>query len=175
MSERLFRRVLFLALLLVSPTIIFLVQVVFVVPTVFLPAGLFYMIYKLVAHGWGNDVPIFIGFFLIHLAVFGSCYWLLAWLVGKLCCGIFAGLWRLVSLVVLLAGLGALTQLPIYGGGGHGPSRFGPIQFIVAELGREYGSGAIRAVYASALFLCCLPILLNYLRSRKGRDERTSI
>jgi hypothetical protein len=171
MNERTFRRILFAALLLVAPTIIYLVQVVFVVPTVFVPAGLFYMFYKLVAHGWSNDVPIFIVFFVVHLAVFGSIYALLAWLVGKLCCLFVHGWLRLVPLALLLVGLGALTQLSIYGGGGHGPMKVGPIQDMLAELGRDYGSGAVYAVYGSAVFLCCLPVLLGWLREwrRKGK------
>lgn len=161
MSERTFRRILFAALLLVAPTIIFLIQVVFVVPTIFVPAGLVYMLYKLVASGWDSEMPIFIGFFLVHLAVFGGLYALLAWLIGKLCCLFVQGWPRLVPLTLLLAGLAAMTLLPIYGGGGHGPSSFGPIQFIIAELGREYGSGAVYAVYVSAALLCGLAVALH--------------
>jgi len=167
-TERTFRRVLWAALLLVAPTLVFLVQAIFVVPTIFVPAGLAYMGYKLVAHGWNREMPIFIGFFLLHLAVFGGLYALLAWLVGKLCCVIFPERLRLIPMGLLLAALSALTQLPIYGGGGHGPARFGPIQFIIAELGRNYGAGAVYAIYSAGMLIGGLPFLLARLRGQRG-------
>jgi hypothetical protein len=168
-TERTFRRLLRAALLLVAPTLVFLVQVIFVVPTIFVPAGMVYMGYKLVAYGWDSEMPIFIGFFLLHLAVFGGLYAVLAWLVGKLCCLIFSERLRLIPMLLLLAGLAALTQLPIYGGGGHGPGRFGPIQFIIAELGRGYGAGAVYTVYGTGLLIGGLPFIRACLRGRRGR------
>jgi hypothetical protein len=68
----------------------------------------------------------------------------------------------------LLAGLAGLTQLPIYGGGGHGPAKFGPIQFVIAELGREYGAGAVYAVYGAGLLIGGLPFILACLRGRRA-------
>lgn len=174
MTERTFRRILWAALLWVGPAVVFLVQVVFVVPTIFIPAGLVYMGYKLVAYGWDSEMPIFAGFFLLHLAVFGGLYALLAWLISKLCCLIFPERLRWIPMALLLAGLGALTQLPIYGGAGHGPAKFGPIQSIVAELGRGYGAGAVYAVYGAGLAIGGLPFILAGLRARRGRLQRTA-
>jgi hypothetical protein len=168
-TERTFRRLLWAALLLVAPTLVFLVQVIFVVPTIFVPAGLVYMGYKLVAYGWNSEMPIFIGFFLLHLAVFGGLYALLAWLVGKLCCLIFPERLRLIPMALLLAGLAALTQLPIYGGAGHGPGKFGPIQFVIAELGRDYGAGAVYAVYGAGVLIGGLPFIPACLRGQRGK------
>jgi hypothetical protein len=168
-TERTFRRTLWVALLLVAPTLVFLVQAIFVVPTIFIPAGMIYMGYKLVAYGWNRETLIFIGFFLVHLAIFGGLYALLAWLVGRLCCLIFSERLRLIPMALLLAGLAALTQLPMYGGGGHGPGKFGPIQFIIAELGRGYGAGVVYAVYGAGLLIGGLPLIRAWPRGRRGK------
>jgi hypothetical protein len=168
-TERTFRRILWTALLLVAPTLVFLVQVIFVVPTIFVPAGLVYMGYKLATHGWSGEMSVFIGFFLLHLAVFGGLYALLAWLVSKLCCLIFPERLRWIPMALLLTGLTALTQLPIYGGGGHGPAEFGPIQFIIAELGRDYGAGAVYAVYGAGLLIGGLPFIRPWPREPRAK------
>jgi hypothetical protein len=129
MSEKTFRTILFVALLLVAPALIFLVQVVFIVPPVFLLAGVTYVLKKTVVSGFHLENLAFIGFFLAHLLVFGGLYWLLALILGKMAKLLPGATPRVVLLVALLGGLAWLTQQPIYGGGGTARPEWAPFSF----------------------------------------------
>jgi hypothetical protein len=158
-TERAFRHILFVALLLVAPAVLFLVQVVFVVPPVLLLAGAVRMVPKLVASGFSRENLIFLALLLAGAVVFaGPCY-LLAWLLGKIAARLPTGWPRPVLLAVLLAALVWVTQQPIYGGGGHGPGKFGPLQELLATLDQSFGSGSALAVYFVGLALALLPEL----------------
>jgi len=167
LSEKTFRLILFVALLLTAPALLFLVQAFLVVPPVFLLAWLLYMLKKSVVSGFGMENLTFIAFFLIHLLVFGGLYWLLALVLGKVAKLVPRGAPRTALLIALLAGLAGLTQLPIYGGGGHGPARLGPLQHLLAELERSYGSGSMLAAYLTAAGL--LGAMLAWRRWRNGK------
>ncbi len=54
--------------LLVAPAILFLIQVVFIVPPVVLLAGLGFMLKKIATGGFGLDNLTFLAFLLLHLA-----------------------------------------------------------------------------------------------------------
>lgn len=153
MSEKSFRTILFVALLLVAPAILFLVQAIFIVPPVFLLAGFVYILKKLLLSGPGLDNLTFLAFLSVHLLIFIGVYWLLAWLLGKLTLLTPHRNLRGVLLLLLLAGLGWLTQLPIYGGGGHGPAKMGPLQHLLKGLEQSYGPGSMLTVYLTALGL----------------------
>ncbi len=167
MSETTFRSILFLALLLTAPALIFLVQVIFIVPPVFLLAGITYVLKKTVVSGLRLENLTFIGFFLAHLLVFGGLYWLLALILGKLARLLPAGVPRLLMLCALLGGLAWVTQLPIYGGGGHGPVRLGPLQFLLAELAKDYGRASLAMVYLSAAGLIAAIVGWRQWRARR--------
>lgn len=168
MSEKTFRTILFLALLLVAPALLFMVQVIFVVPPVFLLAGLAYMLKKTVFGGFGMENLAFIAFLLIHLLIFGGLYWLVALALGKLAKLTHHGALRTCLLIALLGGLACLTQLPIYGGGGHGPARMGPLQHLLIELKQSYGTGAVVSVYLTAAGLLGATAAWRWWRKRKG-------
>lgn len=153
MNEKGFRTVLFVALLLVAPALLYLVQVVFIVPPVFLLAGLVYTLKKAVAAGFSTEQLAFLAFFLVHFLLFAGAYWLLAGLLGRLARLVPRGPACYGLLVLVLAALGGLTQLPIYGGGGHGPARLGPLQHLLIGLEQSYGPGSMLTVYLSALGL----------------------
>jgi len=167
LSEKTFRTILFVALLLTAPALLFLVQAFFVVPPVFLLAGLLYMLKKSVVSGFGMENLTFIAFFLIHLAIFGGLYWLVALVLGKVAKLAHRGAPRILLLLALLGGLTGLTQLPIYGGGGHSPARLGPLQHLLAELERSYGSGSMLVVYLTAAGLVGATLAWRRWRKKK--------
>lgn len=167
MTENTFRTILFIALLLVAPAILFLVQVVFIVPPVVLLAGLVYLLKKIAAGGLGLDNLTFLAFLLIHLAIFGGMYWLLAWVFGKLARLLAPGLPRCIFLGLLLAGLACLSQLPIYGGAGHGPARLGPLQTLLAALTRSYGDHSALILSLTAGTLVAAAAIWTIRRRRR--------
>lgn len=168
MSEKTFRTILFIALMLVAPALVFMVQAIFVVPPVFLIAGLVYMLKKTVISGFGMENMTFIAFLLIHLLIFGGLYWLLALVLGKLAKLTPRGAPRTCLLIALLVALAGLTQLSIYGGGGHGPARMGPLQHLLTELEQSYGTGSMLSVYLTAAGLVGTTAVWRWRRKRKG-------
>jgi len=171
-GERTFRRILFVALLLGAPAVLFLIQVIFVVPTVLLLAGAVRMVPKLLASGFAWENLAFIAFLLACALIFAGLWYLPAWLFGKLAARLPAGWPRSTLLGVLLAGLVWVTQQPIYGGGGHGPGKFGPLQELLGSLDKSFGAGTALTVYAVALALVLFPLALAWRRAR--RDARAS-
>jgi hypothetical protein len=171
-AERTFRRILFVALLLGAPAVLFLIQVVFVVPTVLLLAGAVRMVPKLVASGFARENLAFVLLLLAGALIFAGLCYLIAWLFGKLAARLPAGRPRLALLGVLLAGLVWVTQQPIYGGGGHGPGKFGPLQELLGSLDKSFGAGTTLTVYLVALALVLLPLALAGWRARRNARAR---
>jgi hypothetical protein len=139
--------IIFVALLLTVPAILFMIQVVFFIPAVFFLAGMFWSVTKL----WSGNVgetAIFIAFFGIHLLVFGSLYYGIAVLLAKGVSAMASSAVRAAIVVMLVFGLGILTQLPIYGGGGHQPMKWKPLS---AAIQPDYGPAAIPLVYIPIL------------------------
>jgi hypothetical protein len=167
-GERTFRRILFVALLLGAPAVLFLIQVVFIVPPVVLLAGAVRVVPKLVASGFGRENLFFFAALLAGALICAAPCYLLAWLAGKLAARLPAGWPRWTLLGLLLAGLAWVTQLPIYGGGGHGPGEFGTLQAMLGTLDKSYGAGTALAVYLVALALALLPAALAYRRARRA-------
>ena len=76
---------------------------------------------------------------------------------------------RLSVLSLLCLGLGLLSMLPVYGGGGHGPMCWRTLAELLNELNLLYGAGAIPIVYGVT------PLLLGgYLlvKNRKGQNRQ---
>ena len=169
MTELTYRRTLFVALLLAAPALVFLVQVVFVVTPAVVLAGTAYMMVKAVARGFRGEDMVFVAFFLGHLLVFVGLYYFLAWVCGKIARRVPDGWPRRGLLAVSLAGLLWATQQPLYGGGGHGPGKMGPLQDLLADLGKTYGVGATAAVAGAAVALALLPAAKSRWRRRKER------
>lgn len=173
MSELAFRRVLFVACVVAAPAVLFLIQVVFIVPPVLLLAGAVQMLPKLVASGFGTENSFFFVALLAGAGIAAGPYYLLAWLLGKLAARLPAGWPRATLLAALLAGLLWVTQRPIYGGGGHGPSRLGPLQELLGSLDREFGAGSTLTVYSVALVLILVPMILAGWRARREARKRS--
>lgn len=163
MTETRFRRLLFIALLLLAPALLFLVQVIFVVPPAALLAGAGYVTAKACAGAPLRQSLLFLAFLLLHLVLFGGLYYLLAWLLARLTRSL-SGRGRALIQLLLLGILAGISQLPIYGSGGHGPAHLGTLQALVASLQKSYGPGAGVALGLTALAL----LLLALHRHRQG-------
>ena len=161
MSEKTFRTILFVALILVAPALLFMVQVFFLVPTVFLLAGTLLMTVKSLTSGFDSENLAFLAFFAVHFLLFGGIYWLLAFAMARLASLFPSATARRTLLGLLLLGLSVLSQAPVYGGGGHGPLRMGPLQFVLKEMGGSYGQGAVWGVYLVALATVLLPFAMH--------------
>jgi hypothetical protein len=171
-DERTFRHTLFVALLFGAPAVLYLVQVVFVVPPVLLLAGAVGMLAKFVATGFGREsLFMLVALLAGALICAGPCF-LLAWLLGKLAARLPAGWPRWALLGALLAGLVWITQQPIYGGGGHGPGKFGSLQSLLGGLDESFGKGTVLTVYLVSVVLVLLPVARAYRRAR--REARAS-
>jgi len=165
MHEKTVRTLLFAALLLAAPALLTLIQAVFVLPPVFLLAGTLVMLVKTI-EAPGSENVTFLAFFAVHFLVFAGLYWLVAFLVAKLGARFLSARGRTVLLGVCLAGLAALTQAPLFGGAGDGPMRLGPLQFLLADLARSYGTAAVIALYL--VFPALFAVLLAWRRRRGG-------
>jgi len=168
MNELMFRRILFIAMVLAAPTILFLIQVVFIVPPVLLLAGAVRMVPKLITSGFDGENLTFLVLLLVGGVVLSGPYYLVAWLLGKVAGVLPFGWMRLALLGMLLAGLLWVTQQSIYGGGGHGPMHVGPLQDLLASLDNSYGRGTMLTVYLVALALSTYPVIA----SRRWRPRK---
>jgi len=168
-EELTLRRILFGASLLTAPAVLFLVQVIFIVPPILLLAAAGGMAVKLVTNGFGRENMFLFLITLVTALLLAAPFWLAAWLLGKIARLLPARWQRIALLVVLLAGLAWVTQLPIYGGGGHGPGKFGNLQTMLADLARDFGAVTMILVYVGGLVLVSLPMVIGALRRSSAR------
>ncbi len=166
--EFLIRHALFLALVLIAPALVFLVQVVFIIPTALIPTGIVYMLLKMVDSGLRMESLWISLFFGLHALIFIGGYWLLALMLARLLASRAS-----LGLRLLLAGaiVGALIRvalLPVYGGGGHGPMRLSPLPEFLAELIRQYDALGLAAALMTLGLLGLLPPLWRWHRRRSG-------
>ena len=166
-NERIFRHTLFVALLFGAPAVLFLVQVVFIVPPVLLVAGAVGLLAKLVATGFARESLFMLVALLLGAIITAGPSYLLAWLLGKLAARLPAGWPRWTLLAALLAGLARVTQQPIYGGGGHGPGKFGALQSLLVSLDDTFGTGTVLTVYLVSLALILVPLARACWRARR--------
>ena len=149
MSPRLIKWTLFTALLLSVPALLFLVQAVMFLPAIFFAAGVLVVLPKLLVPGHAAESAWFLLFLGVHLLVYGGLYYLISLLLAKAISLIKPPLGRAILTGALLAGLLALTFLPVYGGGGHGPMTWGPLSHLFAEINRDYGAYTAPLVYGA--------------------------
>ena len=157
--------ILFVALLLTVPAVLFMIQVVFFIPAAFFLAGMIAGMTKLWSGSVG-ETAIFIAFFGVHLLVFGSLYYGIAVLLAKGVSAMSSPAVRAAIVVTLVLGLGTLTQLPIYGGGGHQPVKWGPLSAVIQP---EYGPAAIPLVYIPIIAVSAV------LLTRRHRHMRNMV
>ena len=127
MSEKNFRLILFVSLLCVAPTIVFLIQVVITVPPVVILSAIVVLFVEFFNQSEAVSILIIaflVGTFLISCGVF----WVIAFILAKIASWLPSIWLRYAWFATLLIALWGVSQLSIYGAGGHGPGSFGPIQ-----------------------------------------------
>ncbi len=127
MSEKNFRLILFVALLCVAPTIIFLVQVVITIPPAVILSALIVLIVEFLKES--GEVPILIIAFLAATFLISyGIFWLIAFVFARIASWLPSMWLRYAWLGTLFLVLWRVSHQPYYGAGGHGPGSFGPIQ-----------------------------------------------
>jgi hypothetical protein len=157
--------VFFLLLLFFAPALLFMVQVFMVIPPIFFAAGLLFLFTKMIYPAHLLENLAFMGFFAVHLLIFGGLYYVIAMLLAKLTSLIKPlGTRTLVFLALCCAAI-APAFFPLYGGGGHGPAKMGNLLYALEEVDRSYGPMTSLMVYGGALLAIAA---ITFWRRRKG-------
>ena len=149
--------ILFSVLLLTVPAMLFLVQAVIFLPAIFFVAGIIVAISKMFSGKFGEPLT-FVAFLGVHLLVYMGIFYGVSVGLAKGISMIRSGKARNIIVSIVALGLGALTQLPVYGGGGHGPIRWMPLS---AALGKGYGANAVPIVYIPAILVVSLLLIIR--------------
>ncbi len=155
--------ILFVTLLLTVPAVLFLIQVVFFVPAIFFLAGIIGMVAKFSSGSLG-ELGAFIAFFGVHLLVFGSLYYGLSVLLAKLISAVPSPAVRATIVVSLVLGLGTLILMPVYGGGGHQPVKWGTLFSLLEP---TYGPAVIPLVYVPSIAVVAVLLIRRHLKLRR--------
>lgn len=153
MSYTTIKWTIFVALFLTVPAMLFLVQVVMFMPVIFFAAGIIYMIPKALISLGSHDTLPFILIFGIHLVIYLGIYYLVSVIAAKLISIIQSSDIKKIILGSILAGLIIITQLPVYGGGGHGPMEWVKLSEFLVDLNKSYGKFTVIAVYGCTVLL----------------------
>ncbi len=145
--------ILFTALMLFPPSVLFLLVVIMFMPSVFFVAGVIYMIPKLFVSGHTAETLSFMLIFGLHALIYTGIYYVLARLLATGIMKLRSNAGKICAVIMLLIGLGSVTLLPIYGGGGHGPIRWRTLVALLQELSRSYGEISLLMVYAFSIAL----------------------
>lgn len=148
-----------------------MVQVVLIVPTIMLPAGLVYMIYKAIMWGPKLESLWIGGFVLLHAAVFMLIYWALAYVLAKLLLSATRRSLRLVFLAAVFGALLVLNLQPIYGGGGHGPMRLSPLPQFASGMVRDYDLMGLISLVLALVLIVARP-LFKLIREASVSQQR---
>ena len=172
MSYHTIKWILFTALFLTVPAMLFLVQAVMFFPAIFFAAGILYMIPKTIIHLGGHDTIPFMIIFLIHLAIYFVIFYLISVIAAKVISKIPSANVKNIIVGIILAGLLILTQFPVYGAGGHGPMKWVNLQEFMADINKMYGSFTALGVYGfTAAIIACVLFLR---RHRKVSETKSS-
>jgi len=164
MSYRAIKWIIFWALFLTVPSMLFMVQAVIFLPAIFFIGGLFVSLSKIPQQGISEPI-IFVVFLGAHLLVYFAVYYIISILLAKAVSRIRSINLRHITVFSILICLGILTLLPIYGGGGHGPIRWGS---LLSAVGKDYGTKALIIIYLPAIIL---PVIVSIFHRRKRLKE----
>jgi hypothetical protein len=131
---------------------IFLVEVVLLIPANMMFA---YVVvgFSKVTTDWG-----FMLFFLVCFLITIGIWAVLAIILAKLVCLFKNAVIRNILTSAIVLGLLYLTTQPVYGGGGHGPMRWGTISNFTKSSGPEYW----RQVFPATLLVTALHLLYRW-------------
>lgn len=163
MSYRAIKWTILWALFLTVPSMLFMVQAVIFLPAIFFVGGLFVSLSKIPQQGISEPI-IFVVFLGVHLLIYFAVYYVISILTAKVISRIRSVNIRHITVFSVLICLGILTLLPIYGGGGHGPIRWGSLLFSV---GKDYGTKALIIIYLPAIILPVMFIIFQRWKQLK--------
>lgn len=162
--------ILFSVLFLTVPAMLFLVMAVLFLPAIFFLAGIIIAASKMFSGKFGEPL-VFIAFLGGHVLVYIGIYYGISVALAKGISMIRSRKARNIIVSILVLSLGALTQLPVYGGGGHGPIRWGSLS---SALGKGYGPHAVLIVYIPAILVVLLFLIFHRYKSSKLTGKRQS-
>ncbi len=174
MNYRTIKWTIFTALFLTAPALLFLIQVVIFLPAIFFVAGIVYVIPKAFSPGHVGESLAFMAFLGVHVLIFAGLYYLVSTLCAKVITFIKEGLARNCTVGALCLGLAGVTQLPVYGSGGHSPMHWVTLPQALTDLDKSYGAGTVWIVYGTALLVFSGVLLLRHLRSHRSGPEPTT-
>ena len=165
MSYSTIKWTIFVALLLTVPAMLFLVQAVMFYPAIFFVAGIVFMIQKAIINLGSNDTLPFIVIFGIHILIYFGIYYLISVIAAKLISIIQSANVKKIIVATILVGLVIITQLPVYGGGGHGPIKWVTLSKSLADLNKSYGKFTVVGVYG-----CTALLIASFIFWRRNRN-----
>jgi len=155
----------FVALFLTVPAMLFLVQAVMFYPAIFYVAGIVFMVQKTLINLGSHDTLTFLVIFVIHFLIYFGIYYLVSVIAAKLISIIQSANVKKIIVATILAGLVIITQLPVYGGGGHGPIKWVTLSESLADFNKSYGKFTVIAVYG-----CTALLIASFIFWRKNRN-----
>lgn len=162
MNYRTIKWIIFTALSLTFPTLFFLFVAVMFVPAIFFVAGIGYVIPKVFTSGHFGESLGFIAILGVHGLIYFGSYFVVSVIVAKLISLIKKGLIRNCLVVAICSGLVFLTQFPIYGGGGHGPT----YQYTLSQLFGELNQFLWNRCCANSVWCCSHTIVWHFVVSK---------
>lgn len=164
---------LFVLFALVAPAPVIAFESFVTGPVVFVLAQFLYM---LVDARLGADIwhPHVIMFFAVHLVMYGLGYFIIAWCAARLLSLIRGDDARRAVAATLVAAVGALALLPVYGGGGIFGGAHGSLFAFFSVLEEtHFGPDAALKVYGPALTVLGLLALPRIRAAGKRPKLRT--
>lgn len=153
--------IIFTALFLTIPALLFLGMAFMFMPAVFYVAGIGYVIPKLFRPGHANESFAGIVMLGIHVLVYAGIYYGVSVMVAKVITMIKNRVARLCTLGAFILSLGLMTQFRIYGSGGESPIKWVSLTEFLIEINKSYGPGTVLIVYGTAICLCVFLLFRN--------------
>ena len=163
-NEPIVRRIIYVLLLVVAPGFLFMVQVVQFGP----PILIFTYFPSVVwSHFSGEEAGslVMVGGFAAHFLLLAGLYWLIAFALAKLVVFFRQPSTAGTFLVLILMGILGVSQLSLYGSGGHGASQIGPLQSLFFGPNAVSHKSLLLYLGSSALFLV-IALTLSMLKQR---------
>jgi hypothetical protein len=160
--------IIFIALFITVPAMLFLVQAVMFMPAVFFIAGIIFMIPKAIITSHSQETLWFIAIIGVHVLLYTGIYYFFSFLIAKLISLIMSGIVKKIIVLVICSVLVGITFFPVYGGGGHGPVDWVTLPQFLSDINRSYGSAASAIVYGAVFLLVISCTLIKRYSNRKG-------
>ena len=151
----------FITLFLTVPVLLFMVQVIMIMPAVFLIAGILFVAVKALDPSHLNENMTFILMLAVHLVIYSGLFYLISYITASLISRLRSENYKRAAIISIISILTAITFLPLYGGGGHGPVKLVPLPDYLGEINKSYGVPVSAIVYGGSIIILILMILMN--------------